>query len=50
MALIADHYGEIVASPFEFVLTETGFATLAATIARSFSPRSATRTGCGATA
>jgi transposase len=41
MALIADHYGEIVASPFEFALTETGFTTLAATIARAQAERSA---------
>ncbi|MDQ6783620.1 MAG: hypothetical protein M3063_09300 [Actinomycetota bacterium] len=24
MALIADHYGEMVVAPFEFALTETG--------------------------
>jgi len=41
MALIADHYGEVVASPFEFALTETGFATLAATIARAEAERTA---------
>ena len=41
MALIADHYGEVVAAPFEFALTETGFAILAATIARAEAERSA---------
>jgi transposase len=41
MALIADHYGEVVASPFEFALTETGFATLAATVARAEAERTA---------
>jgi hypothetical protein len=29
MALVADHYGEIVVAPFEFQLTETGFSSLA---------------------
>ena len=35
MALVADHYGEIVAAPFEFGLTETGFMSLAAAVARA---------------
>ena len=35
MALVADHYGEIVVAPFEFGLTETGFASLAAAVARA---------------
>jgi transposase len=34
MALVADHYGEIVVAPFEFDLTETGSALLAGAIAR----------------
>jgi transposase len=41
MALIADHYGEIVVAPFEFDLTETGFAMLAAMIARVEAGRAA---------
>jgi len=41
MALVADHYGEIVVAPFEFDLTETGFALLAAAIARAEGQRSA---------
>lgn len=32
MALVADHYGEIVVAPFEFVLTETGFGVLSEAI------------------
>jgi transposase len=35
MALVADHYGEVVVAPFEFELTETGFASLAAAVARA---------------
>src|SRR5271166_43962 len=32
VALVADHYGEILAPPFEFALTETGFAALVAAV------------------
>lgn len=35
MALVADHYGEIIIAPFEFALTETGFAVLSAAISRA---------------
>ncbi len=35
MALVADHYGEMVVTPFEFALTETGFALLATAVARA---------------
>ncbi|GAC1363246.1 MAG: hypothetical protein NVSMB32_04590 [Actinomycetota bacterium] len=41
MALVADHYGEVVVQPFEFPLTEPGFAVLASAIARSDAARSA---------
>jgi transposase len=41
MALVADHYGEVVVAPFEFALTETGFGTLATGIARAESIREA---------
>lgn len=41
MALVADHYGEMVVAPFEFALTETGFAVLAGSIARAETARSA---------
>jgi len=41
MALVADHYGEMVVGPFEFALTETGFAVLAGSIARAEAVRSA---------
>ncbi|HVF15108.1 MAG TPA: IS110 family transposase [Acidimicrobiales bacterium] len=41
MALVADHYGEMVVPPFEFALTETGFAVLADSIARAEEARSA---------
>jgi len=40
-ALVADHYGEILVSPFEFDLTEAGFARLAAAVARSDATREA---------
>jgi transposase len=33
MALVADHFGQIVAEPFEFDLTASGFGKLAATVA-----------------
>ncbi len=39
--LVADHYGEMVVAPFEFALTETRFAVLAASIARAEAARSA---------
>ena len=32
MALVADHYGEIIVAPFEFALTETGFEVLSAAV------------------
>ena len=32
MALVADHYGEILVAPFEFALTEAGFGVLSAAI------------------
>ena len=35
VALVADHYGEIIIAPFEFALTETGFAVLSAAITRA---------------
>ena len=35
MALVADHYGEMVVAPFELALTETAFALLAASIPRA---------------
>lgn len=41
MALVADHYGEMVVAPFEFDLTETGFGSLAAAIGRAEGARSA---------
>ncbi|MGH9094795.1 MAG: IS110 family transposase [Acidimicrobiales bacterium] len=41
MALVADHYGEMVVAPFEFQLTETGFTSLAAAVARAEALRSA---------
>ena len=41
MALVADHYGEVVVAPFEFALTETGFAVLAGEIARADASRAA---------
>src|SRR3979411_943313 len=41
MALVADHYGEVVTEPFEFPLSEPGFALLATAIARSGASRSA---------
>lgn len=41
MALVADHYGEIIVAPFEFSLTETGFAVLSAAINRAARERDA---------
>ena len=45
VALVADHYGEIIVAPFEFALTEAGFAVLSAAITRASS--SATRWSFG---
>ncbi len=39
MALVADHYGEMVVAPFEFALTETGFGVLAGALARAEAAR-----------
>src|SRR5271168_6197 len=41
MALVADHYGEIIVAPFEFALTETGFQVLSAAISRAHHERDA---------
>jgi transposase len=41
VALVADHYGEIVVAPFEFALTENGFAVLSAAITRARRERDA---------
>ncbi len=41
MAMVADHYGEIIIAPFEFALTETGFAVLSAAISRAQNERDA---------
>ena len=41
VALVADHYGEIVVAPFEFALTETGFVVLSAAISRAQHERDA---------
>ena len=41
MALVADHYGEIIVAPFEFALTETGFEVLSAAISRAQHERDA---------
>ena len=35
VALVADHYGEIIVAPFEFALTEAGFAVPSAAITRA---------------
>ena len=35
VALVADHYGEILVAPFEFALTEAGFAVLSAATTRA---------------
>ncbi|MBI2170278.1 MAG: transposase [Actinobacteria bacterium] len=40
-ALIADHYGEMVAEPFDFALDETGFTALSVAIARAEGHRDA---------
>jgi transposase len=39
MALVADHYGEVLVAPFTFDLTETGFGVLAGAIARADAAR-----------
>lgn len=39
VALVADHYGEILVAPFEFTLTEAGFGVLAAAITRAQAQR-----------
>jgi transposase len=39
--LVADHYGEIIVAPFEFALTEAGFAVLSAAITRAEHQRDA---------
>jgi transposase len=41
VALVADHYGEIVVAPFEFALIETGFAVLSTATTRSQHERDA---------
>ena len=41
VALVADHYGEIIVAPFEFALTETGFAVLSVAITRAQHERDA---------
>jgi transposase len=41
MALVADHYGEIIVAPFEFALTETGFQVFSAAISRAQHERDA---------
>ena len=41
VALVADHYGEIIVAPFEFALTETGFVVLSAAISRAQHERDA---------
>jgi transposase len=41
MALVADHFGEMIVEPFEFDLTEPGVATLLAAVARAASARDA---------
>lgn len=41
VALVADHYGEMVVAPFEFALTEAGFGMLSAAIARAQAERDA---------
>ncbi|HUY63909.1 MAG TPA: IS110 family transposase [Acidimicrobiales bacterium] len=41
MALVADHYGEVIVEPFEFALTETGVQCLLVAIARAEAARQA---------
>jgi transposase len=40
-ALVADHYGEVIVSPFDFPLTETGFGLLATAVGRAETCRAA---------
>jgi transposase len=35
LALVADHYGEVIVEPFEFALTESGVQTLLVAVARA---------------
>ena len=41
MALVADHFGEVIAEAFQFPLTETGVAALLVAIARAEAARHA---------
>jgi transposase len=41
VALVADHYGEVLVAPFEFALTEAGFAVLSVAITRARHERDA---------
>lgn len=41
LALVADHYGEVVVAPFEFDLTEAGVRVLLASVARADAGRAA---------
>jgi transposase len=41
LALVADHYGEVVVAPFEFELTEGGLRLLIASVARADAARAA---------
>jgi len=47
MALVVDHYGEIVVAPGGFALTETGFAVLSAAISGAQHKRNAVITRLG---
>lgn len=40
-ALVADHYGEMIVSPFDFPLTEIGFGQLTSAVAQAESCRAA---------
>ena len=39
MALVADHFGEMIVEPFEFELTEPGVQELLAAVARATAAR-----------
>jgi transposase len=41
LALVADHYGEVVVAPFEFGLTESGLGFLLTSVARAEAARAA---------
>src|SRR4030081_406251 len=41
MALVADHYGEVIVEPFEFALTEPGVQSLLVAVARAEAKRQA---------